>query len=180
MTFLELVQQRRSVRAYTDTPVEKEKIHRCLEAARLAPSACNSQPWHFIVVDDPEVKDRIARETIGPVISFNHFSFQAPVLVVAVLEPSNLTARVGNLRQKIQFNLLDLGIAAEHFCLQATEEGLGTCMMGWFKEDPVKEILKIPRSKKVALLITLGYAAEEEAPPKKRKNLEDISGENRY
>jgi len=180
MTFLELIRHRQSVRAYSDRPVEKEKIERCLEAARLAPSACNSQPWRFIIVDDKELKDRIARETIGPVISFNHFSFKAPILVIAVLEPSNLTARFGNMRQKIQFNLLDLGIAAEHFCLQAAEDGLGTCMLGWFKEEPVKKILGIPRGKKVALIITLGYAETDEIRPKKRKSLKEIYGENEY
>ncbi len=180
MTFLELARYRQSVRNYSDRPVEKEKIDRCLEAARLAPSACNSQPWRFIIVDDPDTKDRIARETIGPVISFNHFSFKAPVLIIAVLEPSNLTARFGNLRQKIQFNLLDMGMAAEHFCLQAAEENLGTCMLGWFKEKPVKQILGIPKSKKVALIITVGYPENDEIRPKKRKSLEEIRGENRY
>ena len=180
MTFLELVRKRQSIRSYTDAPVEREKIERCLEAARLAPSACNSQPWYFILVDDAGIRGRIARETIGPVISFNHFSFKAPVLVVGVLEPSNVKARFGNLRQNIRFNLMDFGMAAEHFCLQAAEEGLGTCMLGWFKEEPVKKILNIPHSRKVALIITLGYPEKDDIRPKLRKNIDEIYGENSY
>ena len=78
MTFLDLVNQRQSCRAYLEQPVEREKLERCLEAARLAPSACNSQPWHFIVVDEPDLRRAVAQETFGQIVSFNHFTMDGP------------------------------------------------------------------------------------------------------
>ena len=86
MDFQELVKKRQSTRSYLDKPVEHEKIERCLEAVRLAPSACNAQPYKFIVVDEPGLRQRIAEETFGRIFSFNHFSMQAPVLIVIVQE----------------------------------------------------------------------------------------------
>ena len=180
MNFLELVRTRRSVRGYLTKPVERGKIMRCLEAARLAPSACNSQPWKFIVVDDPELKNMIAKETFGKLISFNHFSLQAPVIVVVVLENANITASIGKIVKQIPYSYIDAGIAIEHFCLQATEEGLGSCILGWFNEKPVKKILKIPEGKKVVALIALGYPEKNENPDKIRKPLEEMSSFNSY
>ena len=92
MKFLDLVKKRQSVRAYLDRPVDREIIERCLEAARLAPSACNSQPWKFLVIDEPELKNKIAKQTYGKLISFNHFSLQAPVLVLIISENTRSTS----------------------------------------------------------------------------------------
>ena len=103
MDFIELVQKRQSCRAYSAEGVERERIDYCLEAARLAPSACNSQPWRFVVLDDAELKDKVARRTFGKVISFNHFTMDAPVLVVIVSERQNLTAKIGNIVRKKAF-----------------------------------------------------------------------------
>jgi nitroreductase len=180
MGFLELASKRQSVRKYQEKPVEREKMERCIEAARLAPSACNSQPWKFIIVDEPELKDKLSKETFGKLISFNHFSIQAPVLAVVVDEGTNLTAGIGGIVKNKQYNLFDVGIAAEHFCLQAAEEGLGTCMLGWFDEKRVKELLKIPSSKRVGLIITVGYPETDNVRPKSRKTIEDIKSYNKY
>ncbi len=180
MQFLELVKKRYSVRSYKPDKVEREKILRCLEAARLAPSACNSQPWKFIVVDEPELKNKVASETIGKLISFNHFAFQAPVIIVAIIENANITSTVGSVLKGIPYQYMDVGIAIEHFCLQATEERLGTCILGYFNEKPLKNLLKIPQSKKIAALITLGYAAKAEIPEKIRKPIDKIVGFNEY
>ncbi len=176
--FLELAAQRRSVRAYADRPVEREKILRCLEAARLAPSACNSQPWRFIVVDEPELKDRVATCTVGRVVPMNGFARQAPVLVVVVMERANLTCRFGSLVKGKSFPLIDIGIATEHFCLQATEEGLGTCIIGWFDERRIRRLLEVPRRSRPILVLTLGYPAEASNRPKKRKPLNQIASWN--
>ncbi|GAH18960.1 unnamed protein product, partial [marine sediment metagenome] len=138
MGFLDLVKDRQSVRKYLNKPVEREKIERCLEAARLAPSSSNSQPWRFIVIDEPKLKEAVARETFGRLISFNHFSLQAPVLILLISEKTKLSVRIGGMIKNKQFSLIDIGIAAEHFCLQAVEEGLGTCILGWFDEKGVK------------------------------------------
>lgn len=178
--FLELAKKRQSVRGYNDTPVEKEKLERCLEAARLAPSACNAQPWRFIVVDNAEIKNQIAALTTTKMIPMNHFTLQAPVHVVVVMEPANLSSTLGSVIRDKPFTLIDVGIAAEHFCLQAAAEGLGTCMIGWFNEKKVKKLLNIPSSKRAVLVITVGYAANSEIREKKRKNFEEIAGFNSY
>ena len=178
--FLSLVRRRRSVRKYRPDPVEKEKILRCLEAARLAPSACNAQPWTFIVVDDPQLKNALADMTNDPWLPLNRFARQAPVHVVVVVEKSNWTSRLGAAVKKRDFPWIDLGIAAEHFCLQATAEGLGTCMLGWFHEKQVRALLGIPEKSRVGLIITLGYPADPLDQPKVRKEVEEIVFWNTY
>ena len=181
MSFLDLVRARRSVRSYDPArPVEREKLDRCLEAARLAPSACNAQPWRFVVVDDPAVRERVARETFGALVSFNHFSLQAPVLVVCVADEGKLAPRIGGFFKGRRYSGMDMGIAAAHFCLQAVEEGLGTCMLGWFDEKGVRRALGIPEPKRVGLLITVGYPAEAQARPRSRKPLDHVRAYNRY
>lgn len=178
--FLELAKSRQSVRAYKDKPVEKDKIIRCLEAARLAPSACNSQPWKFVVVDDRELKNQIADETNNRALPLNHFTKQAPIHVVIVREKSKITSQLGGMVRNKTYALMDIGIAAEHFCLQAATEGLGTCILGWFNEKRVKELLNIPKTKRAELIITIGYPASEELRNKKRKDLDEIFSFNSY
>ncbi len=181
MSFLDLVKTRQSVRKYSaGKPVEREKIERCIEAARLAPSACNSQPWRFVVVDDPKLKKAVARETFGKLVSFNHFSLEAPVLVVMVTEKPNMTSWIGRVVKNRQYYLMDIGIAAEHFCLQAAEIGLGTCMLGWFDEEGVKKLLGVPKRKRIDLIIAVGYTEVNKERPKKRKETHLISSYNRY
>lgn len=180
MEFIELAKKRRSVRKYDSKSIDRNLIHQCLEAARMAPSACNAQPWKFIVVDEPILKDKIAKETYGLLDSFNKFTHQAPVIIAIVAEKPNVTSRMGTLIKKIEFPLIDVGIAAEHFCLQAAELGLGTCMIGWFNDKPIKELLKIPKQRMLALLISIGFPLEEKVIPKKRKEIEIISNYNSY
>ncbi len=178
--FLEIAKSRQSVRAYKDKPVEKDKIMRCLEAARIAPSACNSQPWKFIVVDDTELKNLIADATNNRALPLNHFTKQAPVHVIVVREKANTTSKMGEIIRNKTFTLIDVGIATEHFCLQAETEGLGTCILGWFNEKLVKELLSIPKNKRAELIITVGYPVSDEKREKKRKDLEDIYSYNSY
>lgn len=180
MNFLELVKARQSVRGYLEKLVEREKIERILEAARLAPSACNSQPWTFVVVDDPKLKEDIARETFSQFLSMNHFSVKAPVLILIVSEREKWTSRFGSVVKDKDFKQMDIGIAAEHMCLQATEEGLGSCMLGWFDEKGVKRILKIPKKKRVELIITIGYPESEKIRQKNRKKIEKVASFNKY
>jgi nitroreductase len=178
--FLELAELRQSDRRYhPGKPVEKEKILKCIEAARLAPSACNAQPWKFIVVDDHQLKNQVADATSNRLLPLNHFTKQAPVHVVIVREGANVTSRLGQVIRDKAFPLMDIGIAAEHFCLQAACEGLGTCMLGWFDEKKVKKLLRIPASKRAELIITLGYPASPKRA-KKRKKLHEIVSYNLY
>lgn len=173
LDFIEFCNKRYSCRKYLEKRVEREKIERCIEASRLAPSAVNAQPWSFIVIDDPDLKDRVARETFDKITSFNKFSLSAPVLVAIVNENPLMTSLLGRFFQGRDFSLIDAGIVATHFCLKATEESLGTCMIGWFNEKNVKKILKIPRKKSVSLIVTVGYPADT-PKKKKRKPIEDI------
>lgn len=177
---LGVIEQRSSVRAYDPRPVTRDKIERCLEAARLAPSACNAQAWAFVVVDDPELKNALASCTTDRLLPLNHFTKQAPVHVVFLLEPGKIISRAGGLIKQRDFRWIDIGIAAEHFCLQATAEGLGTCMLGWFNERKVQQLLHIPESKTVALIITVGFAASQNASPRQRKRLEEVVRWNHY
>ncbi len=180
MNFLELVKTRQSVRSYTERQVEREKIEKCLEAAHLAPSANNSQPWKFIVVDDEELKNKVAKETFSNVVPFNKFSLKAPVLVVVITEKPNLASQIGGAIKKTQFNLVDIGIAVEHFCLQAAEENLGTCILGWFNKKGVKKVLNIPQNNDVDIVITLGYPKTDTLREKKRKDIDKIRAYNKY
>ncbi len=181
MSFLDLVRARRSVRSYdTARPVEREKLERCLEAVRLAPSASNAQPWRFVVVDDPAVRERVARETFGVLVSFNHFTLQAPVLVVCVTEERKMRTRIGGFLMGRRYSSMDMGIAAAHFCLQAVEEGLGTCMLGLFNQRRVGRLLRVPPGRRVQILITLGYPAAAEVREKKRKPVSQVRSYNRY
>jgi nitroreductase len=181
MTFLELVSKRQSTRAYDPAkPVEAEKIERCIEALRLAPSACNAQPWKIVVVTDPELKNKVAEAAASKWLGFNKFTSQVPVLVVLVREEPNLTSKLGTVLKDKPYTLIDVGIAAGHFCLQATEEGLGTCIMGWFDESKVKELLGIPKKKRAELIISLGYPAKSEIRQKIRKSKEQICSFNKY
>ncbi|MCB2195564.1 MAG: nitroreductase family protein [Bacteroidetes bacterium] len=176
---LELIYKRQSDRAYLATPIEDDKLHRVLEAGRLAPSACNAQPWKFIVVNDQDLKNKIADCTSSKVLGMNHFTKQAPVHIVIVEERANFTSSAGSLIKGKHFPLIDIGITAEHMCLQAAAEGLGTCMLGWFDETNVKKLLNIPKSKRVPLIITLGYPASE-TREKRRKEINQITSYNKY
>jgi nitroreductase len=173
--FMDLVRSRRSIRRFLPRPVEREKIMACLEAARLAPSAHNAQPWRFIVVDDPGLKGRLCGEAFSGIYSMSRFAAQAPLVVVVLARKDFLTHHVGRQIQRTAFYLIDIGIAGEHFILQAEELGLGTCWMGWFSARRVRKVLKIPRKYKIMALMPVGYAASR--PPREtvRKPLGEVA-----
>lgn len=177
--FYNLAKIRESVRRYDKREVERDKVNKIIESCRLAPSACNSQPWKFVVVDEPELKDKVAKTSYGPFSQVNRFAPQAPVIVALVVEKPKWLAKIsGNIKDK-DFAEMDHGIVASYFCLHAAELGLGTCMLGWFDEKKAKELLNIPKSKRVSLLITLGYPAKERRK-KIRKSIEEICVYNTY
>ncbi len=181
MTFQEILDRRQSVRKYQDKPIEREKIEKLIEAVRIAPSACNSQPWKLIIVDNPELKDEVAKATFSAVVSFNKFVTGAPLIAVLVIEKAKLIAQLGGKVKDQEYAQYDIGIAAAHFCLQATELGLGTCILGWFDEKKIKALLNIPEKRKIGLLITVGYPPEEyTVRGKVRKPFSDICSFNSY
>jgi nitroreductase len=180
MDFHQLVHHRESTRRYSPRPVEQEKLDLIMEACRMAPSACNSQPWKFVVATDPEIKEALAHATYGPLMSFNKFVPQAPVIAAIVAENPGWLAGIGGKVQDKPYYMMDIGIVASHFCLQAAELGLGTCMLGWFQEKEVHRILKIPSGKRILLLITLGYPENEKTRKKIRKKPEQMWKYNSY
>ncbi len=174
MRFLELAQKRHSVRSYAPTPVPREKIDRCIEAARLAPSACNSQPWTFIVIDDREAIEKCADLAFSGIYSMNSFAKNAAALIVVITERSRYSATLGGYLRGTRYSLIDVGIACEHLVLQAAEEGLGTCWIGWFNEKRLKRFLGLPRSAKIDIAISMGYPAGQKEGSKNRKSLDEV------
>ena len=178
--FFKLVAQRQSDRSFDpEHLVEKEKIMHILEAVRLAPSACNSQPWHFIVVDDEKTKNELADAVASKILGINHFTKQAPVHIVVVEEKPNLTASFGSWVKDKNFAHIDVGIAAAHIVLAAEEQGLGSCIMGWFNEEKVRKVLNIPSNKRVLLDIVIGYSKQADRK-KVRKDINEIVSWNSY
>ena len=169
--FLKLVASRQSDRAYDmSRPVEPEKLERILEAARLAPSACNAQPWKFVVINDPELSVKVGKATAG--LGMNKFAKDAPVHILVVEESMNVTSFLG---AKIK----DIGIATAHITLAAESEGLGSCILGWFDEKEIKKLTGIPSSKRLLLVITIGYSVKEKRK-KARKPKEKVVSYNKY
>lgn len=161
-----------------DRPVSKELIEKCLEAARLAPSACNAQPWHFIVVSEPAIKREFLDKVFSGAYAMNSFIQNASVFIVAIAQRTSYAASLAGFLRGINYSLIDIGIACEHLILEATELGVGTCWLGWFNERQVRKILNISRRDKVAVIISLGYPETDELRDKTRKTLSEISNLN--
>ena len=170
-TFAELAASRESCRNFSDRPVTAEQLKNLIETAAIAPSACNAQPWQFYAVASPDLAAAVAKATQG--MGMNKFTDRAPAFIVVVEAESNLTARLGATLKDQQFSQIEIGIATAHLCLQATDLGLSTCILGWFNEKTLKELLPIPADRRVRLVIAVGYAASETLRPKKRKAAED-------
>lgn len=176
---LELISSRQSDRKYSDKPVEKEKLDRIIEAARISPSACNAQPWKFIVITEPETLADVAEAASAKMLGMNTFLGQAAAMLVVVRERPNFSSYVGGNIKKKDYSLIDIGIAAENICLQAKAEGIGSCIVGWFNEKTLIKLLGIPKSKRVELIITLGYSLSVQRE-KKRKPPEETVSFNKY
>lgn len=178
--FIDLARRRQSDRAFDATrPVEPEKIARILESAQLAPSACNAQPYRIIVVDEPELKNKVADTTSSKVLGMNHFTKQAPVHMIIVEENPNFTSGIGAVVKDKHFPYIDIGIVASYIALAATDEGLGSCILGWFDEKKLRALLDIPARKRILLDVVIGYSTQP-LREKKRKEAHKVIGKNRY
>lgn len=179
-SFLDLARKRQSDRAFdANRPIEPEKIARILEAAQLAPSACNAQPYRMIVVDEPELKNKVADTTSSKVLGMNHFTKQAPVHIVIVEENPNFTSGIGGVVKDKHFPYIDIGIVAAHITLAAADEGLGSCILGWFDEKKLRSLLNIPARKRILLDVVVGYSTQP-LREKKRKSEDKVVGHNKY
>ena len=164
MDVMEAIKKRYSVRSYQDRAVETEKLDSILEAARLAPSASNRQEWRFVVVQDKGIRQRLMQAAKDQA-----FVGQAPVVIAACAKTDSHIMTCGQ-----QCYPIDVAIAVEHMALKATEEGLGTCWVGAFYEDKIKEILGIPQDIRVVALLVLGYPVKLRPNPKDRLRLKEI------
>ena len=180
MTLSEIILKRRSIRKFLDKPVEKEKIEACIEAARLAPSADNVQPWRFLVVDDVQLRERLGEAAFSSIYRPCRFVVKAPVVIIILAHPDVVANKLGKAVQGTQYYLLDIGIAGEHLVLAATEMGLGTCWVGWFSKRGVRKLLDIPRKYDVVAMIALGYPDPKHLGPKKKKLLREILRYNKF
>ena len=160
MDFSELVKKRYSCRKYLPDTVNRELIEKCIEAARLAPSACNSQPWNFIVVDEKEKLKEVSDAALSGIYGTPKLMANSPVLIIVTADKGSFFSKVGNFVRDTMFYLIDIGIASEHLVLQAAELGLGTCYIGWFNEKEVKKKLGLGKSINIPLIITMGYPDE--------------------
>lgn len=166
---------RRSIRKYLDKPVENEKIMELLESARLAPSGSNTQPWHFIVIKSPAMREKVAT------VSHNQQWMRSAPVYIAVVgdircrikDNPNLVLDENSPEPELKLVIRDTTIAAEHIILSAEALGLSTCWIAWFTQEEIRPVLKVPEDKYVLSIITVGYSAENpESRP--RKSLEDI------
>ena len=171
MNFLEIAKARQSCRAYDENrPVEQEKLDAILEAARLAPSACNGQPYHFTVCKGKSA-EAVSLACRG--LGMNKFAVQAPVVIVISEEPYVKSAAMGAKVKNNDYRSIDIGIAAAYLTAEATAQGISTCILGWLDDDKLREIceLKYP----ARLVITLGYAREgDPLRAKKRKEISEL------
>ena len=171
MDFLEIANARQSTRAYDETrPVEDEKLNAILEAARLSPSACNGQPYHLTVCRG-ETANAVARACMG--LGMNKFAVQAPICIVISEVPYVKSAAMGAKVKNNDYRSIDIGIATAYLTAEAAAQGLSTCILGWLDSDKICKLCDLEHP--VRLVITLGYAKEDEKlRPKKRKDLSEL------
>ncbi len=170
--FLSLCLRRQSCRSFLDKEIEQDILVKCVKAASLAPSACNSQPWSFVIVHSKDMVNKIAQ--CANVMGRNEFAFQAKAFFVVVEEFAVLMPAIRGLIDSQFFAVGDVGAATISLCLAATDEGLGTCVMGLFDREKVSNVLDIPREKKVRAVIAVGYPKDTDIREKTRKDLKEI------
>lgn len=178
---MEIIEKRRSIRKYKDSPIDDELIKKLIKSASLAPSGSNTQPWHFIIVDDADLRKKIAK------VSHNQsWMVSAPVIIICV---ADIRSRISDneivsldeetslfeLKQIIR----DTAIAIQQLVLEAVDNGLGTCWVAWYKQDELRPILKIPNDKFVVAIVTVGYA-DENPKQRPRKNIEELIHKNKW
>ena len=173
MNFMEIARTRQSCRAYDETKaVEPEKITSMLEAARIAPSACNGQPYHFTVCRGKTALE-VAKATAG--LGMNKFAVQAPVMIVVSEKPYVKSAAMGAKVKGNDYRSMDIGIAVAYLTAEATAQGLSTCILGWLDDAKIRSLCGLDQP--VRLVITVGYVKDETIRPKKRKELSELVSE---
>lgn len=172
-SFYELAARRQSCRSFKDKAVDAELLKKCVETAALAPSACNSQPWHFTVVTKEDTRRALSK--LVQEIGLNSWSEQAPAFVVVSENAElQLMPAVREHYDEKRFAEGDVGMATAYFVLAAAEHGLGCCIIGTFTDSEVKNLVGLPEGDTVRVVIAVGYAADETVRAKKRKGIDEI------
>ena len=171
--FMDLCLRRQSCRDFADRPVEHEKLVKCVEAARLTPSGCNSQPWSFVVVEDPKIVPEVAK--CAQQMGINEYISGARAFVVILEEHAVLMPAIRRILDSQYFAKGDLGAATLTVCLAAEDQGLGSCILGIYDREKLCELLSIPIEKQFGALIALGYPASDKVRNKVRKPMEEIA-----
>lgn len=171
MNFKEVAETRQSCRNFnSERKVEKSKIDAILQSARLSPSACNSQPYHFTVCVG-EVAKSVAKATMG--MGMNKFVDKAPVLIVVSEESYNATAALGAKVKHNDYRSIDIGIAVAYLTAESAAQGLSTCILGWFDDKAIRSVCELDNP--VRLVVALGYAADDDKlRVKKRKDINEL------
>lgn len=181
MNFENLQLTRESCRAYADKPVPRESLVHLVDVARLSPSGCNAQPWHFIIVDEPEAKAKLVDALVDEGLTGCPWGDRVPAFIMICEEEAHLRPGIGEHYGSQHFAQMDIGMAAMALCYEATSIGLGTCMIGTMDQEKLHLAFSIPAERTVRLIITVGYPVKESAPRKKsRKSLEEIISYNRW
>ncbi|MGM0368377.1 MAG: nitroreductase family protein [Actinomycetota bacterium] len=169
----EVIKRRRSIRKFQARKVEPDKIKKIIEAARLAPSASNRQPWRFVAVTKKDLIERITKDALGII---NRWAVTAPLLIVGCTARSSIiTHYAGEVISKVPYHVIDCSIAMEHIVLEAEELGISTCWVGWFNSKKVKKILNLPLTWNINAILAAGYAEAGFTPkPRKRLSLDKI------
>lgn len=160
---LDLIKQRTSCRNYLPDAVPDEMLDRCLDTVRQAPSACNKQPWRIIIARNAKIRAQICQHALLPGIPMPWLA-TAPVIIALCVKKSFITHTIAPMVSGIKYQLIDAGIAGEHFVLAAEAQGLGTCWIGWFKPRQIKKILHLPFNVHPVCLISLGFPDKKTEP----------------
>ena len=173
MNFHDMLLKRESCRNFDiEKRPSREQLLRICDMARLSPSACNTQPWHFYIVDEPELSAKLEKCTQS--MNMNKFTSNCPAFIVICDEPLLYERKVRDKFVKYKYTDIDIGISTMNLCYAAMDEGLSTCILGWFDERAIKRLLGLKRNRRVKLVVCVGYSKSDEPRTKKRKALNEI------
>ena len=171
--YFDLIARRESCRNFDpNRPVEKEKLQRCAEAAWIAPSACNGQPWKYLIMTNPELNEKL--RPLMMELGMNKFVKNCPAFAVVLEEATVLKVSLSQKFKDQDFAPIDVAFSASQFCYAATEQGLSTCIIGWHNEQKIRELFGLPKTTRVRLILAIGYAADETLRKKQRKPIDDV------
>lgn len=171
--YFDLIARRESCRNFDpNRPVEKEKLQRCAEAAWIAPSACNGQPWKYLIVTNPELNEKL--RPLMMELGMNKFVKNCPAFAVVLEENTVLKVSLSQKFKDQDFAPIDVAFSASQFCYAATEQGLSTCIIGWHNEQKIRDLFGLPKTTRVRLILAIGYAADETLRKKQRKPIDDV------